>query len=275
TGDFYWGQGNKKQALFELGEADKISFDMDWVQHEIGMIFGRYGDRGGYLKQMEKAAALYRNSLERRNNLGNAYLSFDRFEEAVGEFKAAVKYSPGVAAPYHNMAIGLNALGRRDEAKESYLEAGKLGQVESLQALLLLCLEDKDLDKYLPGLENIFRRFPTNSDVYVNLGITCEQKGRPEEAEKFFKTILRALPANPYARISLGNIYINSNRVQEAAGEYEMAINYNPGLTEGYYNLGVAYFKMNKITEAKSLWLKTLELSPGHVGAKNGLTYLK
>ncbi|MFH1073526.1 MAG: DUF2723 domain-containing protein, partial [Candidatus Firestonebacteria bacterium] len=273
--DYYFSCGEKEQAFNELNLAGKIAFDMDWVQHEIGTVYGRFGCRNEYLKQMEKAAALYKTSFERRNNLGNAYLSFNRLEDAVREFKTAVKNSPGAAAPYHNMGIALCALGKRTEAKESYLTAAKLGQAESLQALVLLYIEDKDFEKALPVLEKLFRQYPGNSDLYVSLGLACEKQGKLKEAEKIYKSVLLSAPGNPYARVNLGNIYINKNMAGAAAREYELALNYNPGLTDACYNLGVAYFRLNKPAEAKNCWLKTLELKPDHAGAREALKYVR
>ncbi len=273
--DSFLSKGKKEEAVSELNIAAKIAYDMDWVQHEIGTVYGRFSCSHEYLLQMEKAVELHKTSFERRNNLGNAYLSFNRLEDAVREFKMAVKDSPAIAAPYHNMGIALSAMGKSEEAKKSYLEAAKLGQSESFQALVFMYIEDKDLEKALPVLEKLFRQYPGKSDLYVSLAIACEKQGKYPEAEKIYKSILQVVPNDPYARANLGNIYINKNMVNEAVKEYELAVKYNPGLADLHYNLGVAYLKLNKLAEAKNCWLKTLELKPDHKGAREAIKYVK
>ena len=273
--DYFFEKGEKQHALVLLIKAGEIAYDMDWVQHEIGSVYARFGCKEEYLKQMEKAVALHKSSFERRNNLGNAYLSFNRLEDAVKEFKTAIKDSPDVPAPYHNMGIALAALGKKEEAKASYLEAAKLGQPESVQALISIYTADNDLVKDLLVMEKLIKQNPAYADLFAGVGISYEKKGKTGEAEQIFLSILKIAPGNPYARISLGNIYINKNMVAEAASEYETAIKYNPVLVDGYYNLGVAYLKMNKLAEAKQCWLKTLELKPDHSGAREALKYVK
>ncbi|OGF48755.1 MAG: hypothetical protein A2231_13260 [Candidatus Firestonebacteria bacterium RIFOXYA2_FULL_40_8] len=275
TADYYFSEGKKEQAMFELKTAENIAYDMDWVQHEIGTIYARFNYQEESLRQMEKAAVLQQTSFERHNNLGNAYMALSRLEDAVKEFKKAIKNSPEIAALHHNLGNALNGLKRREEAKESYIEAAKLGQVESLHALFNMYIEDKDFEKALPVLDKLFKQYPGSCDIYVNFGIAFQKQGKIPEAERVFKNVLEIAPGNPYARVNLGNIYINKNMINEAAKEYELAIKYNPGITEAYYNLGVAYFKLNKLPEAKTCWLKTLELNPGHVGAREGMKYLK
>ena len=273
--DYLFSILKKEESLAELTAAGALSSDMDWLQHEIGTVYARYGYTKEYLLQMEKAAALYRTSFERRNNLGNAYLGAGRLNEAVREFDAAAKSAPEIAAPLHNKGIALNALGKKTEAKEAFAAAALLGQSESWQALLGLYLQDGELANARVLLKKLIKTDPRNIDYYTNAGVAFEKQGKSKEAEKIYLDVLAVKPGDPYARIDLGNIYINRNQVNEAAAEYETALKYNPGLVEAYYNLGVAFLKLNRPEEAKRSWQKALELNPAHTGAKEALKYIK
>ncbi len=273
--DYLFYIAKKEEAILELVSADSLSYDMDWVQHEIGTVYARYGYSKEYLLQMEKALALHLTSFERRNNLGNAYMGAGRLDEAVKEFDAATRNAPEIAGPFHNKGMALNALGRREEAKKSFEKAAMLGQAESWQALLGMYLQDNELDNANMLLKKMMRANPQNIDFYVNVGVAYEKQGKTAEAEKIYRDVLAVKPEASHARINLGNIYMSKGQAKEAAGEYETAIKCSPGFVDAYYNLGIAYLKLNRFDEAKHSWQKVLELNPGHAGAKEALIYIR
>jgi len=273
-GDYYFALNDKERGMKECGLAGRIGYDMDWLHHEIGMVYSKYGLKEEYLKEMEIAAKLYRFSFERRNNLGNAYLAFGRVNEAIKEFEMAIRLSPQISAPHHNLANAYLAVGRREDAKREYLFAAINGQIESFGPLAQLYVEDNEFDKALNIYTNLCKVDPKNFDAYNGIGLVYEKQGKINEALQIYKNIISLKPDYIFAYINIGNIYLNNGKFDDAILEYKKALKYNPNFSEAYYNIGVAYYRKKNLIEATNMWKKTLELNPNHVGAKNGLNVI-
>jgi Tfp pilus assembly protein PilF len=57
-------------------------------------------------------------------NLGNAYLRMGKAEDAIAEYREALRTDPGYAAAHRNLAVALEKLGRMAEARAE-LEAAE------------------------------------------------------------------------------------------------------------------------------------------------------
>ncbi|MFH1824903.1 MAG: DUF2723 domain-containing protein [Candidatus Firestonebacteria bacterium] len=270
-GEYYFSLNKKEQAIKECNLAGEIGFDMDWLHHEIGIVYSRNGLKEEYLKEMEISTKLYRFSFERRNNLGNAYLSFGRINEAIKEFEMAIKLSPEIPAPHHNLANAYLSIGRRKDAKKEYLYAAGCGQIESFGSLAQLYIEDKEFDKALNIYTELYKVNPENFDACNGIGLVYEKQGKINEALQIYKNIVSLKPDYIFAYINMGNIYLNNGKFDDAILEYKKVWKYNPDFPEAYYNIGVAYHRKGNLIEAGSMWKKTLELNPNHTGARNAI----
>ncbi len=96
------------------------------VRYNAGNLFY---DRGDY----DTAIALYGQALEvndfefYRVNLGNALTRKGRFDEAIQQYRLVTQRKPGFAKAYVQWAKALVLQGKRDEAREVYARAVKLG----------------------------------------------------------------------------------------------------------------------------------------------------
>src|SRR5262249_5529974 len=61
-----------------------------------------------------------------RNNLGSALASMDRWDEAIAEFREAIRLKPDYAEAHCNLGIALRAKGRWDEAIAEFREPIRL-----------------------------------------------------------------------------------------------------------------------------------------------------
>ncbi len=236
--------GNKKGFIEEMRKAESLSQDMDWVRSEMAMIYGNRGFKAESLSAYESAAALFRFSTERRNNLANAYLAAGRIAEATKELEAACSLDKNLAAPRHNLGNAYLAAGKRAEARAAYEEAALLGQAESLDAL--------------------------NS-----LAGDLEKKGLKEQALQEYIHILSLNKGYVFAWINAGNIFYGQNKLEDAIRFYSNAAAVRPDYSEGYFNLGVAYYKKGDFVSAKQYWQKTLQIAPAHAGALNAIKLVK
>ena len=236
--------GNKKGFIEEMKKAESISQDMDWVRSEMAMIYGNRGFKAESLSAYESAAALFRYSTERRNNLANAYLAAGRIAEAIRELETACSLDKNLAAPRHNLGNAYFAAGKREEARAAYEEAALLGQTESLDSL-------------------------------NNLAGDLEKKGMKEQALQEYIHILSINKGYVFAWINAGNIFYGQNKLEDAIRFYSNAAAVRPDYPEGYFNLGVAYYKKGDLVSAKQYWQRTLQIAPAHAGALNAINLVK
>jgi tetratricopeptide (TPR) repeat protein len=62
-----------------------------------------------------------------QNNLANALLSTQRFEDAIKHYREALRINPDYAKAHANLAATLKMLGRTDEAQVHAQQAKRLG----------------------------------------------------------------------------------------------------------------------------------------------------
>ena len=81
------------------------------------------GDCDTAIEELEAATRLDHGNHKAFSYLGAAYASKDRFNAAIGAFKAAEQIAPGVASIHYNIAQAYEATGIFNEAEYEYERA--------------------------------------------------------------------------------------------------------------------------------------------------------
>ena len=81
------------------------------------------GDCVKAIEELEAATRLDHNNYKAFNYLGAAYAAKDRFNAAIGAFKAAEQIAPAVASVHYNIAQAYEADGVDSEAEYEYEQA--------------------------------------------------------------------------------------------------------------------------------------------------------
>ena len=105
------------------------------------------------------------------NNLGNAYTSYGRLDEAIKEYLIAKKLKPKVVIFYNNLGLAYAMQNRFDEAIKEFLTAIKLDS--------------------------------NYADAHYNLGLVYKEKGLDDEANREFEMALKINPDHTKARKAL------------------------------------------------------------------------
>jgi tetratricopeptide (TPR) repeat protein len=208
------------------------------------------------LSQM-KVSATEMESTEHHLRMGNAYLKKGNTEEALKEFKKALREDP----THLESRLGL--------ARAFFLQ----GELESSQR----------------ELKKLLFLYPGTPRARLLVGNVLLTNGIIREAEATYKELLEDWPKSAEVHNGLGIVYTQQGRLEEAIKEYslaaELAAGYlarqgepapgkkqpSSGLARIHVNLGRAYYRKGNLEAARQGFNKALELAPQQPGALEGL----
>ena len=165
--------------------------------------------------------------------LGNVCQSLKYFEEAVSQYRTAIKKGNNEAETHTNMGLALYELGQTKEAKKQHYTAieyqwNHLGAHYNLALLFLSEQEYKQAHKHLLKAQEIA---PQDIEVLNNLG----------------------------------NCYLHLGDISAARTFYAQALAQEPYYIEAMYNMAMSYEVSGNFIEVKQRLQKLLEIHPKHL----------
>jgi tetratricopeptide (TPR) repeat protein len=112
---------------------------------------------------------------------------------------------------------------------------------------------------------------PQSPVVYVNLGVTLADQGKPVEAEAVFRRAIHLQPDFAVAHLNLGGVLVKKGKPAEGEAHCRKAVELMPDCAEAYATLGAALLSQPKPAEAEAAFRKALALKPDLPGAYGGL----
>ena len=231
----------------------------------VGFYFVHKGDKAYKNREYQKAIELYKVAL--RNypghsrascNLGNIYVSFENYYEAVNSYERALKYSPNFMVCRMDLGIILSEkMANYDKAIQEY------GRV----------INAKPFTINIPLVYNNAKAAKTNRGIaYYNMGLAYRGKSvfMGERSHISRKYLRKAKDSYKNAEKYLKNDYDNTFNMAltdhmlgdyaAAANEYCKAINIYPDRFEAHYNFALLLRSMHLNKESLEEFEKTTML---------------
>lgn len=161
------------------------------------------------------------------------------WDEAIEEYKKAIRVSPSNARLRSNLGSAYRIRKIYDEAIQQYKKAIAID--------------------------------PEYSMAHYYLGHVYMDKKMYDEAIQQFKAVIAIDPKNLAAHLWLGLLYQEKNLYDQAIQKFKEALILNPDFADAHFALGCIYAQQRRWLEAKSEWEKTLELNPYDQRAKERL----
>ena len=237
-------------------------------------------------------------------NLGIALHDQGKLDEAIAEYREAIRLKPDYAEAHYNLGIALSDQGKLDEAIAEYREAIRL-KPDSADAHnnLGIALQDQGkLDEAIAEYREAIRLKPDYAEAHNNLGIALQRPGeagrgdRRSTARRSGSSPTTPRPtstsASPCAtRGSWTRRSPNTARRSgsspttprptptsaspckprgsstEAIAEYREAIRLKPDYAEAHFNLGIALSDQGKLDEAIAEYREAIRLKPDYAEA--------
>jgi protein O-mannosyl-transferase len=110
-----------------------------------------------------------------------------------------------------------------------------------------------------------------NVIAQYNLGMYCQEHGRPDEALSCYRRTLEMKPNHADALNNIGYVLTAQRKYGEAIQYFEAALKANPDAVEARNNIGYALCMSGKTDEGIAQYQLALKSKPDHVGVLNNL----
>ena len=217
-------------AVELLGRVIALNDAIPEVHYQIGIAFGSLGRFEDAARHNRRAIALRPDYAEAHMNLGNALKAQGRAAEALASYRTAVALAPQSPDAHYNLANQLADLGTLPEAVEHYQRA--------------LALK------------------PDYAQAHNNLGTAFAAQGKTEEAVRHYKRAATLEPRLVQAAINVGGALRDTQQLDEAAGWYRLALKQNPNSAEAHYNLGAILIVEGAADRAATHFEHALRIKP-------------
>jgi tetratricopeptide (TPR) repeat protein len=136
------------------------------------------------------------------NSLGRAFEQEQRLEEAVAEFREALRLAPDHTEAHYNLGTTAYSLGRIDEAIRHYEDALRTNPdyAKAHNNLAAALVREGRFDEAIRHLSETLRIDPYHANAHFNLAVLLEKKGRAAEAMSHYSAVLRIDPDDAEAR---------------------------------------------------------------------------
>ena len=166
-----YSSGNLNKAEYRARKLIKQYHDAFILFNVLGAILNGQKKFDEAIKNFKQAIKINPNYAQAENNLGVAYQNLNKFNESISCYKRAIKLKSDYAEPCNNLGVVLKNLGKFNEAI-LYLEKAlkiKPHYKEASEALGSVFLY---LGKYIDGLEMIskgsgFIRFGNSKKIEI------------------------------------------------------------------------------------------------------------
>lgn len=198
----------------------------------------------------------------KHNDLGVAFVFRGDREQAVDEFKHALRLEPNYFAASLNLANTLLDMGKHEEAIAQFHEALRLKPTDAKahNDLGVALKSMGDLQGAVAEFQTVLRLRPDDVHAHNNLGVALKALGNMDGAIAEYKTAIQLQPSDLNAHYNLGLAMMETGNLEAAVAEFRTALHLRPNDGGIRFNLGMALAGLGKRAEAAHEFQQYLRL---------------
>jgi protein O-mannosyl-transferase len=202
-----------------------------------------------------------------------AHRRAETFASGVRLFEHDVAVFPASPGSQYNLAIELERLGLRKEARRAYTVAVEADPdyPEAHHNLANLLQQDGDLKRALHHYERASALRPQSALPLHGQGAVLEAAGRRKEAIERYRRALAVDPAAAAPQFALAFALAEEGELGPARAELAAALVKAEGSADGYFTAASFELRWSGPAAARPLLLRALELDPTHAAAQETL----
>lgn len=216
--------------------------------------------------KLQEALALEQDVARKEPNSSTPHLAMTAIYQAMGmsnkaleEAELAVKLSPSSGNAHYNLATVYYSRKQLGLALAEYQKAVSLGKgdVNAQRAVAQCLLESGRIPEALSRLESLSKRYPTDKDIWLNLGRAYLLYGDATAAGVAAEKAVDLAPDFYPALILKADVKLSSAQFSDARDLAMKALSINPHYPVAYLVLGrLASYNIDKPNEAKTVILQ-------------------
>ena len=166
-------------------------------------------------------------------------------------------------------AIKFHAKGKLELAEKGYREAMSVGCTDCrlFSNLGVICQNSGRPKEAISLYKRAIHINPSDSGAYANLGSIYKDLGKLDEALAFTLKSLKIKADNPSAHLNLGIICKGLGKFDQALASTLRCLEIDPNNSSAYMNLGVIYKEIGNLDQALAFTRKSAELNPHNPNA--------
>jgi tetratricopeptide (TPR) repeat protein len=175
-------------------------------------------------------------------NIAVALQAEGRRDEAIVYYRRAVDLFPELPDAHSNLGALLAAQGHHDSALNEYQTAARLDPelVEAQVNVGIELAQRGAYDEALRSLNQAVALDASNASAYYNLGLVLVARGDANKARQSFETAIRLDPNNADAQNNLGVLFAQMGDLSSAIAHFRAALTIRPDYKEAAANLAHA-----------------------------------
>ncbi len=230
----------------------------------------------------QRMIAATQNNYMAHYNLGNYYSRQHRTEDAIANFREALREEPNYADAHNNLGGALLDQKNYAGAISHYAEALRLRpdyigyfNLANAQADAASARGDSTLfAQAVRNYQQALKLNPEAGDAYNNLGMTLAAAGKTGDAIVQFRAALQLKPDFEAARYNLAFALAAAQRTEEAITEYCQAARLDPNTAQARHKFATDLLAHGKTEEAAIEFRAALLLKPDFEPAEFDLANL-
>jgi tetratricopeptide (TPR) repeat protein len=159
-----------------------------------------------------------------------SWLQTRYWRDSVALFERALQVNPTSPTVHYDLAVVLEAQGKREQAIRHWSEALRLkpGFAKAHNNLGVMLVREGRVDEAVGQYRQALRLDPDYVDAHYNLGNVLGHRGEFDGAIRHYRQVLRVEPDHAEARFNLGSALVSKGRFDEAIPHYQELLRKNP-----------------------------------------------
>ncbi len=186
------------------------------------------------------------------NNLGVLYYRKEMYQEAIEQFKAALKLDPRFDLARENLQFLFSENNLEDPDVMNWRK--KVDEdPEDMEARLKLGISYQNMGKFDEAAEmlgTVVDKEPDNLSARIHLGSVLKARGLYREALEHFQYASEDVEKSAALHTDVGEVYYNLGRTEEAVRELRKAIKIDAEYWRAHFLLSFAYGDFGRFQEA-------------------------
>ncbi len=211
------------------------------------------------------------------NNLAKVQMALGRHDDAIDSFRLALTAAPDDSDILTNFANLLSELGRYDEAIPLYRHAldenRRNGAVLYYLGVALLFTHRPT--EAVPVLEQATALAPNHAEALFKLANAYAEIGELDKSIEHYTRVLRHAPNSANVLVNLGNALFERGRLKTAAHTFQRAISIEPKDPFTYIDLGNVEESLGRISSAEQSFRGAIVHDPANGPAHQALARIK